>query len=73
MELKPVESSNIAAVGYDGSTQTLIIRFHNGAEYSYNPVTEEAKNNLLAAESIGAYFNKHIRTNKGINFKRLDK
>ena len=34
----PVVSSNVESIGYDGSTQTLRVRFLNGSTYDYKNV-----------------------------------
>lgn len=58
--LYPVTSSNVAAVGYDEPTQTLVIRFHSGAMFAYEGVSNEKHVALLGAESIGGYVSMHI-------------
>lgn len=59
IDMKPVVSSHIAAIGYDGST--LRVRFTNGTEYAYADVPPEAFDGLLAAKSVGAHFAATIR------------
>ena len=64
--LVPVSSSQIAAVGYDAATCELVIRFHSSgraepAIYSYAGVPADLAHGLVAAESPGAYFHRHIR------------
>lgn len=63
MKLEPVKSSNIEAVGYDGSEQRLTIEFKDGAQYCYEKVPEKTFNELHKAESVGTYFYKNIKTN----------
>lgn len=58
-ELTPVESSNLAAVGYKDSV--LTVRFHNGATYTYEGVTETEGKEIFEAESVGRYFMSVIR------------
>ena len=59
---KPVESSAIAAIGYDPETSTLHVRFHSREEpYQFAPVTAEEHEAFLNAESKGQHFHKHIR------------
>ena len=70
MELKIVSSSNLAAVGYDDAEQLLVIKFKNGILYEYHNVSPSIYHNLLAAPSIGKYFNTVIR-NK-FAFTKLD-
>jgi hypothetical protein len=62
VELQPVESSNIAAVGYDEDAEVLYIEFKSGTTYTYEDVPYYIYEELLGAESIGSYFHKNIRT-----------
>ncbi len=61
VDLTPVTSSNIDAVGYDEDSSTLHVRFHSGHTYSYSNVDPEEHRALIEAPSIGAHFSKHIR------------
>lgn len=58
MELKPVESGNIAAIGHDG--KDLGVRFKSGGEYRYADVPEDVYKEIVAAKSIGGAFHKKI-------------
>ncbi|MEO6786487.1 MAG: KTSC domain-containing protein [Chthoniobacteraceae bacterium] len=58
---QPVESSVLAAVGYDAQRRLLEIEFHSGAIYRYLEVPEEIHRRLLAAESKGRFFGAAIR------------
>jgi hypothetical protein len=58
---QPVESSVLAAVGYDAEKRMLEIEFHSGAIYRYLEVPEEIHRGLLAAESKGHFFGANIR------------
>jgi hypothetical protein len=60
-----VASSSIAAVGYDGETQTLEIEFSNGFVYRYFGVPADAFEGLLSAESKGQFFQRAIRGRYG--------
>ena len=64
--LMPVTSSQIAAVGYDPIARQLVVRFHgcgprHEAIYFYAGVPAQIAAELIAAESPGAYFHRHIR------------
>ena len=61
MERRPVDSSVIAAIGYDESSAILEIVFHTGRTYHYFRVPPAAHAKLLRAKSIGGYFNRRIR------------
>lgn len=66
-----VESSNIAAFGYDQGSQTLVTQFTNGTRYSYEAVPLEVFGQLLAAESKGSAFHELIKKG-GFNFQKLE-
>jgi hypothetical protein len=59
MEMVPVNSSNIARVGYEGGT--LYIEFHTGAVYQYFDVPENIHQDLMNASSQGQYFASYIK------------
>lgn len=60
MALIPVHSRAIRAVGYDG--YTLAVLFHTSdTVYMHPGVPPWVVAGLLAASSMGAYYNQHIR------------
>jgi hypothetical protein len=66
IELSPVESSQIEAIGHDPETNTLAIRFKDyrggrGALYHYANVTTEDFEVFRGAESIGRHFKTVIK------------
>jgi KTSC domain-containing protein len=61
VERTPVQSSVIAAVGYDEAAQTLEIEFHSGAVYRYFKVPPTIYHELLDADSKGRFYNQNIR------------
>jgi hypothetical protein len=63
MEMTPVESEAIAAVGHDPHSRILRIRFKSGLTYEYPDVSMEAHQAFVGADSIGRHFHKHIRAN----------
>lgn len=60
IEHRPVESSNIASVGYDADAQLLEVQFTNGNRYQYAGVTPEQHDALVTAPSVGSHFARHI-------------
>ena len=70
MKHTPVQSSQIASVGYDPATKTLEIKFTRGGHYAYANVSQDAYAALIGAKSIGSHFHSHIRGQ--FNHKRLD-
>lgn len=61
MNLKPVKSSNIEAVGYDEETQELQVQFKGGSIYAYDSVPSTEHDELINAKSIGGHFHKAIK------------
>lgn len=59
MQLIPVESSNIKAIGHEGST--MRVQYANGTEYDFQGVTAEIFNNFMESDSKGRFFGKNIR------------
>lgn len=56
-----VDSSSLRSVGYDASTSTLEVEFHNGRVYHYRPVPKEMWRSLRQAKSKGQYFQALVR------------
>lgn len=69
MQLQPVKSRLITAVGYDPGAQELVVQFRGtgdkkeGAKYRYPNVTQEQFDELMSAKSIGAFYMKNFRGN----------
>lgn len=59
--MKEVKSSTISHVGYEDNTNTLKVKFKDGAEYHYQNVPKKEHDDLLNAESVGKHFVKNIR------------
>ena len=57
----PVQSSNLASVGYDPLTDVLEVQFHNGAIYDYQAVSQMIYNGLMDAPSKGHYLYEVIK------------
>lgn len=68
--LVSVDSSSIAAVGYDATRRRLYIDFVGGHTYTYHDVPPETHAALLRANSKGGYFNREIRN--AYAYTRLD-
>jgi hypothetical protein len=56
----PVTSSNLSAVGFDHTNNTLRIRFHNGT-YDYLNVPSQVYQGLMNASSKGSYHARNIK------------
>lgn len=68
--MPPVDSSAIDFVRYEPVTAELTITFNSGKRYIYFGVPRAVSDALLAAPSIGAYFNTHIRDR--YRFRRIE-
>ena len=66
-DMKPVQSSQIALVGYSEPDKVLRIAFTRNAAYQYFPVEKSVYDELMASDSIGSYFSQHIKGNE--NYK----
>ena len=57
-----VQSSAIEQVSYDPDAHTLLATFRDsGRTYAYDDVPVEVYDSLLFADSLGGFFNAHIR------------
>jgi hypothetical protein len=57
-----VQSSALEQVSYEENDHTLRAKFRiSGRTYIYRGVPRELYDELILADSIGAYFNSHIR------------
>jgi KTSC domain len=73
MQRKPVESSNLASVGFDAKTKTLEIEFKGGGVFQYvGDAAEKHFTALMAAPSKGSYFAKEIRKDTSLTVTRVD-
>lgn len=61
MDRRPVASTVLAEVGYDRRRKVLEVQFRTGRVYHYLAVPPAAHTALLAADSIGRYFNEEIK------------
>lgn len=62
MERQPINSSSLASVGYDPSSETLEIEFiGSGRVYEYYNFPSFMYERLLEAPSAGAFFNTEIK------------
>ncbi|HVT12752.1 MAG TPA: KTSC domain-containing protein [Fimbriimonadaceae bacterium] len=61
MERIPVSSSLVVSAGYDLATQTMEIEFTSRSIYRYENVPQSVFEGLIRADSVGSYFNAHVR------------
>ena len=69
IQMNPVNSSNINALGYDEGSKTLRVAFNNGSEYDYSGVPEDIFATLSRAESVGRAFYALVRSG-GFKYER---
>lgn len=60
MQLTPVASTNLHAVGYSAATNQLWIQFKNGTVYQYDGVPAQTYNDMMTGDS-GRYFAEIIK------------
>jgi hypothetical protein len=61
VERTSVTSKFCKSIGYDAEVFVLEVELHNGAVYQYPGVTPKEYADLVAAESKGGHFLKHIK------------
>jgi hypothetical protein len=61
MEMIPIRSTAIRAVGYEPTTQRMKIAFVEGHTYDFCRVPEHIFTGLLRSGSKGRYYNDHIK------------
>lgn len=61
IEMTPVKSSNVAAVGYDEETRTLRVEFIEGGTYELTGVPKEYYTGLIESPSPGSYYHRNLR------------
>lgn len=61
MERKPVQSSNIASIGYDENSTTLEIQFLNNSIYQYFEVPQHIYTELMGSDSQGRCLAQNIK------------
>jgi hypothetical protein len=57
----PLDSTLLAWVLYDPAADRLQVHLHSGQRYQYFGVPPSCYQQLLQADSKGAFFNRHIR------------
>lgn len=72
--LTPVQSSQVAAVGYDPVTKTLACQFAHGPGhlYVYPNVEPKLHADLMASKSIGKFFGEHIKNLPFDKYRAVD-
>jgi len=61
MQMHPVKSSLITAVGFSDEKEELKVELNNGREYLYEGVTRPIYDALMSAKSVGGFFMRNIK------------
>lgn len=59
MQMFPVASSSLSAIGYENGT--LVVTFRDGRAYRYSGVPQSTADGLLKAASKGRYYQAFVR------------
>jgi hypothetical protein len=70
MQRVSVRSRNLASVGYEEKAKILEVEFKSGAIYQYFGVPEQVYRSLIAARSVGSYFERYVRHR--YRYRRID-
>lgn len=54
LNLEPVSSGHIEAIGYEEDNETMVVRFKGGAEYAYSNVSFDTYESIKDAGSVGS-------------------
>lgn len=60
MEMKPIHSGKLRAVGYDPRSRILQVQFDEGSLWQYSGVSEEAWRRLSNSGAAWSYFRDNI-------------
>lgn len=71
--LTPVESSNIAAIGYETTEHRLFVQFTSGLMYGYENVTSGDFSAFLEADSKGKHFAEYFKNSEAHPCAKLGK
>jgi hypothetical protein len=61
MERIPVQSSNIASIGYSTESSTLEVEFLNGSVYQYFGVPKDVFDSLMNSSSKGSFLDHNVK------------
>lgn len=57
----PLDSSNLASVGYDSDSLVLEVEFKNGKVYQYFDVPQSTYDEMMGSASKGSYLNNVVK------------
>jgi hypothetical protein len=65
IQLQPVKSSHISAVGYDADSGTLVVEYGSGSRYAWYGVSQADYDGLMSADSAGKFMHGTIEAMYG--------
>lgn len=71
VDMAPVKSSNISAIGYDSDASRLYVQFKNGGSYVYHGIEPAQHAELIKAKSVGSHLHAHVKP-KAASVNRVD-
>lgn len=69
--MQPVDSSNIAAIGFSEKTGTIRVAFIGGGTYEATGATKEHFDAFVSAKSKGVHFNRNLKS--AFEFTKIQK
>jgi hypothetical protein len=57
----PVNSSELASIGFDAASRILEVEFRSGGIYQYSGVSQSVYSQLMSAQSHGFFFNEYVK------------
>lgn len=60
-QLQSVNSTNVAAIGYDPENQILAVAYRSGGLYNYYDVSQREYDSLMMADSKGGFLAQNIK------------
>lgn len=61
IDMVPVQSTAIRAVGHDASTNTIHVEFHSGGMHRFGPFSKQEFDRFRDSDSVGKHFHAHVR------------
>ncbi len=72
IQMEPVISSNVKAIGFSKETGTMYVQFNSGATYK-SPGTQADYDIFKSAKSKGSHFSKVLKTGKSFTWSKVEK
>lgn len=72
IEMKPCQSSQVKAHGYDSATKKLRVEYSSGGVYEYQGVPQTLYDGLCNCKSVGQFLNSKVKA-AGFVFRKVGK